>query len=74
MVALWIVLGLLALAGAFALVWSLRTVRTELAPTIDAFAELRAALAPATVAVRDDTHRLRARLDGRETGRGYPQG
>jgi hypothetical protein len=74
MTALWIVLGLLALAGALALVRSLRGVRGELAPTIEAFADLRAAIAPATVAVRDDAHRLAHRLDARESARRHPQG
>jgi hypothetical protein len=73
-VALWIVLGLLALAGAVALARSLRSVRAEITPTIDAFADLRAALAPATVAVRDDRARLQARLDAREAGRQQHQG
>lgn len=74
MVVLWIVLGVLALIGALAVARSLRTVRGEITPTIEAFADLRAALAPATVAVRDDRARLQARLDAREAGRQQPQG
>lgn len=74
MVALWIVLGVLALIGAVALARSLRMVRAEITPTIEAFADLRAALAPATVAVRDDRARLQARLDAREAGRRQHQG
>jgi len=72
--ALWIVLGLLALGGAIALARSLRTVRSELNPTIEAFADLRAALAPATVAVREDRARLQARLDARDAGLPQHQG
>jgi hypothetical protein len=64
--ALWIVLGLLAVGGALALARSVRGLRAEVPATVEAFAELRRALAPAAVAVRDDAGRLQRRLDARE--------
>jgi hypothetical protein len=73
-VALWIVLGLLALAGAVALARSLRSVRAEITPTIAAFGDGGAALAPARGGGRDDRARLQARLDAREAGRQQHQG
>jgi hypothetical protein len=74
MAALWILLGLLAVGGGLAVARSMQTMRNELTPTIEAFARMRAAIAPATVAVGEDTRRLRTRLDDREAGRPHPHG
>lgn len=59
MIALWTAIAVLAALGAIALVVSTRRVRDEVTLTVRAFAELRSALAPASLAVRDQAAALR---------------
>jgi len=72
--AVWILLGVLALGGALAVARSVRRLRDELVPTLDAFGDLRGALVPVTAAVASDAERLRQRLAEREAGRGQAHG
>lgn len=59
----WIVILVVAALGAVMLVRSLHRVRDEVGPTIEAFAELRAALQPAVASVRVEASGAHARLD-----------
>lgn len=68
MIALWSTVAVLAAVGGVALVLATRRVRDEVTLTVRAFAELRSALAPATVAVRDEAAALRERTDALTRG------
>ena len=64
----WIAIAIVAALGAVALVRSLRRVRDEVGPTIEAFADLRAALRPAIAAVRVESAAVHRRLERRGPG------
>lgn len=60
---LLIILGLVLVAGTLGLAAALRRARDEVGPTVAAFAEFRAALAPALLALREDAAATAQRLE-----------
>lgn len=68
MTAVWLLVAVTGVFGAVLLVRSLRDVRTEIAHTVDSFAEFRAALVPALVVLRDETRNVALRVDDRRPG------
>lgn len=67
MSSLWVIAtGTILFGGAF-LVLAVRRTRDEVAPTVEAFADFRAALRPAVVALRADSAEARRRITRADT-------
>ncbi len=60
---LWVLAIGIVLLGAAALTFAARRTRDEIAPTVQAFAEFRAALQPAVAALHTESADARRRLD-----------